>query len=116
MPSRTPFAAFAVARTVVLPIRATTAPCDCKANLPVSNDRVLSVPETAPLTEMASAMIFPFVSAPLFCGLANFCAEQIVGSQLETSRRLLSSAKCSTDNQRQVVRLFYVLFICFLLI
>ena len=85
MPSRTPFAAFAVARTVVLPIFATTAPCDCKANLPVSNERVLSVPEIAPLTEMASAMVIPFVSAPFIYGATDFC-EHKVGSQLETSQ------------------------------
>src|SRR5205807_10137479 len=33
------------------------APCDWGANLPVSNDSVLSVPEIGPDTEMASAML-----------------------------------------------------------
>jgi hypothetical protein len=50
MPSRTPWAALAVARTVVPPMQATTAPCDWGANLPVSNERVASVPEMAAAT------------------------------------------------------------------
>src|SRR5689334_20622688 len=57
MPSRTPFAALAVASTAVVPIVASTAPCDCWASLPVSNEMVLSVPEMAPLTRIASVML-----------------------------------------------------------
>src|SRR3954465_8514204 len=56
IPSRTPLAALAVARTVVRPIEATTAPIDCWASRPVSNERVLSVPATGPDTRLASAM------------------------------------------------------------
>src|SRR3954469_23671574 len=41
---------------MVSPSLATTAPCDCGASLPVSKDRVLSVPVTGPETEMASAI------------------------------------------------------------
>ena len=63
MPSRTPFAALAVTSTVVFPIVATTAPCDCSASFPVSNRRVLSEPLTAPDTEMASAMCI----SPMLC-------------------------------------------------
>ena len=44
MPSRTSFAALAVTRTIGVADAATTAPWDCGASLPVSNDRVLSVP------------------------------------------------------------------------
>ena len=57
MPSAVPLAALAVARTVLLPNVTCTAPCDCSANRPVSKVRVLSVPETGPLTRMASAMV-----------------------------------------------------------
>src|SRR5258706_4058654 len=56
MPSRTPLAALAVARTVVRPIVATTAPWDCWASLPVSNERVRSVPLIGAATRMASAI------------------------------------------------------------
>jgi len=63
MPSRTPFAAFAVTSTAVFPMVATTAPWDCSASFPVSNRRVLSVPLTAPDTEMASAMCV----SPVLC-------------------------------------------------
>ncbi len=65
MPSRTPRAAFAVARMIVPPIEATTAPCDCWASLPVSNERVLSVPDTGPDTRIASAIECFF----LLCGV-----------------------------------------------
>src|SRR5687768_16529185 len=61
MPSRTDLAATAVSRTMVSPMRATTAPSACRASLPVSKERVLSVPETAPETAMASAMCAPFL-------------------------------------------------------
>src|SRR5438094_7790544 len=61
MPSRTRFSALAVASTMVLPMRATTAPWDWGASLPVSKVRVLSVPLTGPLTEMASAIRAPCV-------------------------------------------------------
>ena len=57
MPSRMPEAALAVARTELRPSETCTAPCDCSANRPVSKVRVLSVPETGPLTRMASAMV-----------------------------------------------------------
>src|SRR5262245_55289144 len=57
MPSRTPLAALAVASTTVRPMRATTAPWDCWASLPVSKVMVLSVPEIGPDTVMASAMV-----------------------------------------------------------
>src|SRR5215510_10852343 len=56
MPSRTLVAAFAVTNTLVSPMRAMTAPCDCWASFPVSNERDLSVPLIGPDTEMASAM------------------------------------------------------------
>ena len=56
IPSRTPLSALAVTSTIVSPMRATTAPCDCGASLPVSKDRVLSVPLIGPDTEMASAI------------------------------------------------------------
>src|SRR5256885_6870012 len=61
MPSRTPWDALAVTRTMVSPMRPTTAPWDCGASLPVSNDSVLSVPEIGPDTEMASAMLLSSV-------------------------------------------------------
>ena len=38
--------------------RTVTAPLESPANLPVSNERVLSVPEIGPDTEMASAIVF----------------------------------------------------------
>src|SRR5688500_6037868 len=60
MPSRTDFAAVAVSSAIVSPIRATTAPSAWRASLPVSKERVLSVPETAPETAMASATCAPF--------------------------------------------------------
>src|SRR4051812_37124554 len=62
IPSRTCGAALAVTNTTVSPTRATTAPWDCGASLPVSNDSVLSVPEIGPDTEMASAMCTPLQS------------------------------------------------------
>src|SRR5437870_7704977 len=57
MPSRTPVAALAVTRTMVLPRRPTTAPWDCVASFPVSNVSCLSLPLTGADTEMASAMV-----------------------------------------------------------
>ena len=48
VPSRTLRAAVAVTRTIVSPIRATTAPSAWQASLPVSNDRVRSVPVSGP--------------------------------------------------------------------
>src|SRR3954452_10874562 len=62
MPSRTPWDALAVTRTMVSPMRPTTAPWDWGASLPVSNDSDLSVPEIGPDTEMASAMLSPLWS------------------------------------------------------
>ena len=59
MPSRTPLAALAVTSASVPPILATTAPWLWKASLPVSNERVLSVPLMGPETMMASAMFVP---------------------------------------------------------
>ena len=56
-PSRTLREAVAVARSMVSPIRATTAPSASWASLPASKERVFSVPLTAAETEMASAMI-----------------------------------------------------------
>jgi hypothetical protein len=38
---------------------------------------VLSVPEIGPLTEMASAMIFPFVSVPFFTELQTYEASKL---------------------------------------
>ncbi|MFM8521954.1 MAG: hypothetical protein ACKOBK_07615, partial [Acidimicrobiaceae bacterium] len=74
-------------------------------------DRVLSVPEIAPLTEMASAMVIPFVPAPFIYGATDFC-EHKVGSQLETSQTFKPSARFSTDNQLHYVRwLFFCLLI-----
>src|SRR5688500_4728818 len=61
MPSRTFFSALAVTRTTVSPIRPTMAPCDCGARTPVSKDRVLSVPLIGPDTEVASAVLTPYV-------------------------------------------------------
>ena len=55
MPGRMSLAALAVARTVVSPIEATTAPWLCGASLPVSNESVRSVPDTGPRTRMGSA-------------------------------------------------------------
>src|SRR5438067_5157045 len=63
IPSRTPWDALAVTSTTVSPMRLTTAPWDCGASLPVSNDRVLPVPEMGPDTEMASAMCTPLAAA-----------------------------------------------------
>src|SRR4051812_35847861 len=60
IPSRTPWDALAVTSTTVSPMRLTTAPWDWGASFPVSNDRVLSVPEMGPDTEMASAMCTPY--------------------------------------------------------
>ena len=59
MPSRMPLAAFAVTSASVPAILATTAPWLWKASLPVSNERVLSVPLMGPETMMASAMFVP---------------------------------------------------------
>ena len=67
MPSRMPLAALAVTRASVPAILATTAPWLWKASLPVSNERVLSVPVIGPDTVMASAMFvssFPAGTAP----------------------------------------------------
>src|SRR5205814_7292422 len=58
---RTRRSAFAVTSATVSPIRATTAPCDCGASLPVSNDSVLGVPLMGADTEMASAIVSPFL-------------------------------------------------------
>ena len=57
-PSRGLLDAVAVTKTCVEPILAVTAPLESPANLPVSNERVLSVPEIGPDTEMASAIVF----------------------------------------------------------
>src|SRR5207244_5816482 len=59
IPSRTRRSAFAVTSATVSPMRATTAPCDCGASLPVSNDSVLDVPLMGADTEMASAIVSP---------------------------------------------------------
>ena len=61
IPSRMPLAALAVTRAAVPPMRAMTAPWDCCASLPVSNERVLSVPAMGPETLMASAMARSFL-------------------------------------------------------
>ena len=66
VPGRTSLAALAVASTVVRPRVATTAPWLCWASLPVSKDRVLSVPVRVPDTRMASAM-----TSLSFCGGAR---------------------------------------------
>src|SRR5438132_5208709 len=64
IPSRIEVAALAVTNTTVLPSWATTAPWDCRASLPVSKDRVLSVPVMGPDTETASAIVLSSSRAP----------------------------------------------------
>src|SRR4051794_30049817 len=61
MPSRTPLAALAVTRTMVSPMRPTTAPCDCGASTPVSNERVLSEPLIGPETGTGFATVAPLL-------------------------------------------------------
>src|SRR6478672_8773315 len=61
MPSRTPLAALAVTRTMVSPMRPTTAPCDCGARTPVSNERVLSVPLIGPEMVTGFATVAPLL-------------------------------------------------------
>src|SRR5262245_31534500 len=58
-PSRTDLAAVAVTSTTVSPMRTVTAPSAWPASLPVSSVRVLSVRDTGPDVEMASAMGSP---------------------------------------------------------
>ena len=92
MPGLTSLAALAVAKTVVRPMEAITAPWDCWASLPVSNVRVLSVPETAPDTRMASAIRAPFKSG----------AFSLAPRRLE--RRTVPSRRCRCAGTRGIHR------------
>jgi hypothetical protein len=71
-PSRGLLEAVAVTKTCVEPIFAVTAPFESPANLPVSNEMVLSVPEIGPDTDMASAMIFFYSFGETFSPLFAF--------------------------------------------
>src|SRR6056297_128199 len=83
MPSRTLLAALAVVSTFVPPMDATTAPIDCGANLPVSKESVLSVPDTGPDTEMGSATNGSFhVHSALEC--ASGASEPVPSWQART--------------------------------
>ena len=66
IPSRTLESALAVASTTVSPSRATTAPCDCWARRPVSNDSVFDVPLTGAETLMDVGVLAAMWLAP-FC-------------------------------------------------
>src|SRR5438270_1475799 len=108
IPSRTPWDALAVTRTIVSPMRLTTAPWDWGASLPVSNDSVLSVPEIGPDTEMASAMCTPLQSGgepvvscrtprPLGPGIRRLAAGGAAPSWIR-----LSAAQAEAGDQRPI--------------
>ena len=96
MPSRTPRAALAVTRTVVPSIDARTAPCDCVASFPVSNDMVFSEPVTCVETRMASAM-----GTPLFVCCCSSAYNQPVPSR--QPRPMARDNRLTTDNNKNGV-------------
>ena len=111
MPSRTPDAALAVASTLLLPSETWTAPCDCSANRPVSKVMVLSVPETGPLTRMASAIVGSFPAARVSPVTTD--RERQVSSQSAGPEAVPGSSRLTTDRaapQRRMAPLGCVVF------
>ena len=83
-----------------------TAPCDCRASLPVSKVRVLSVPETGPLTRMASAMVGLLSGR---AGLSPDADRERRGSSQSATPRHPGSSRLTTDHaapQRPMALLF----------
>ena len=103
IPSRTPLAALAVARTMVSPIAATTAPCDCWASLPVSNDEGLVGPADGPRHGMASAMVWhpssdaPFGRSACGAGRLGAAGQFPVGDPLRRARGGPGDRRLTTD-------------------
>lgn len=99
VPSRTSLAPLAVARTWVSPMRATTAPCDWGASTPVEMVRVLSVPETGPDTEMASAMMCLLLEHRAPVKAIRVASSQSVISRRRPGVRGPSELRLTTDRR-----------------